>query len=35
VLGGSKPGVEVYAEIEDGTYGQMCGFRLYREDVMA
>jgi len=35
VLGGSKPGVEVYAEIEDGTYGQMQGFRFYREDVMA
>lgn len=34
VLGGSKPGVDIYVEIEDGTYGQMQGFRIYREDVM-
>jgi hypothetical protein len=35
VLGGSAPGPEVYVEIEDGTYGVMQGFRIYREDVMA
>lgn len=35
VLGGSTPGVDVYVEIEDGTYGVMQGFRIYREDVMA
>jgi len=23
----------VYAEIEDGTYGQMQGFRIYKEDL--
>lgn len=25
----------VYVEIEDGTYGQMQGFRIYREDLTA
>jgi hypothetical protein len=23
------PGDEVFAEIEDGTYGSLCGFRVY------
>jgi len=33
VLGGSKPGVPVYAEIEDGTYGELKAFRFYAEDL--
>jgi hypothetical protein len=30
VIGWTIPLVDVYAEIEDGTYGQLQGFRVYR-----
>jgi hypothetical protein len=33
VLGGSTPEPPVFAEIEDGTYGQLQAFRIYREDL--
>ena len=35
VVGGSERhmDVSVYVEIEDGTYGQMQGFRIYRDDL--
>jgi hypothetical protein len=35
VLGGSSMNsdVQVFAEIEDGTYGQMQGYRIFREDL--
>lgn len=33
MLGGSTPIPAVYAEIEDGTYGILQGFRIYKDDL--